>query len=339
MAPIKAIIILGLIQTVFSASGHWEFQVIRTWGDEGIVNATRWDGHRHPVTLQFDACGVMEPKSWTNCGGLGWERYYATQHKYLCFKSRQKGDCDNIGEFYCPYWSCPHAHSRAPGSGVRLLRPPANCSLGRCNPIAYDIRDPGDPKWSQEVIAGVRIDGKGIDPGAIIKIVKSWVVNPTSCLRLKPHSAAGTPPTVRLHPSCPLQTWGPLEFPLWEIVNATHQLQLVANPSLGSDCWLCTSVTTWTYIGLGVNGIVTPEHSGTAWPVWPSVTSVGNASCVRGTGTQPNVTANCTQIWQLNSDTLYRPPNGTYFSCSDGVYARLNGSRCSLCAIIILPQI
>lgn len=98
MAPIKVIIILGLIRTVFPASGHWEFQVIRTWGDEGIVNATRWNGHHHPVTLQFDACGIMEPK-----GGLRWEWYYATQHEYLCFKSRQRGDCDNVGEFYCPY--------------------------------------------------------------------------------------------------------------------------------------------------------------------------------------------------------------------------------------------
>jgi hypothetical protein len=64
-----------------------------------------------PVSLLFDACvAINKLCEDTGCGfgGLGWERSYTSNKKYMC-----QGDnywCNNEGYHFCPYWSCVMGH-------------------------------------------------------------------------------------------------------------------------------------------------------------------------------------------------------------------------------------
>jgi hypothetical protein len=88
-------------------------------------------------------------------------------------------DCDNDQEGYYPYCSCPHSHTLSLTSSMELLQPSAggSCPSSGCNPIKYSISDPNNRLWDGEVLAGIRIDGRGRDPYGLIKIVKT-VTNP-----------------------------------------------------------------------------------------------------------------------------------------------------------------
>jgi hypothetical protein len=64
-----------------------------------------------PVSLLFDACVAIDQGyklcGGTACGygGLGWERTYTSNEKYMC-RGDNSWPCNNKGYHFCPYWSC-----------------------------------------------------------------------------------------------------------------------------------------------------------------------------------------------------------------------------------------
>lgn len=102
MSHLLTIILLQAANNECTNEGIWSFQMKWTW-DDGVINSTGWDRKPSSVTLYFDAF-PNTALGWSSCDGL--YRAYATVHKYLCVKYHQKRDCDDVGEFYCPYWQC-----------------------------------------------------------------------------------------------------------------------------------------------------------------------------------------------------------------------------------------
>jgi hypothetical protein len=61
-----------------------------------------------PVSLLFDACVAINKlcgHTGYGCGGLGWERTYISNKKYMC-QEDNSWLCNNEVYHFCPYWSC-----------------------------------------------------------------------------------------------------------------------------------------------------------------------------------------------------------------------------------------
>nr|AEO17024.1 envelope glycoprotein [Dasyprocta leporina] len=187
----------------------WEFELRAVspwgikWGERSkllgpLINRTVRAKPGDPVTLYFDACAAINSANEANklypptggetkfplvgCGGLGWERDYSNNEKYMC---PWKGDwCSGIGEFGCVYWSCVGQATWQKGSSLKRLKPPPSCSLGTCNPVTLNILDPQDPEWEEGKDFGLRIDGRGLDPGTVVHIKRRTYTLATSSLQV-----------------------------------------------------------------------------------------------------------------------------------------------------------
>ncbi|XP_063148928.1 endogenous retrovirus group 3 member 1 Env polyprotein [Candoia aspera] len=139
--------------------------------------------------LKFDVCQVINNNSWPkgNCGGLGWERHYMLEEKYLCAfpfpeghngRAANEPECDAQDWNYCPYWKCVTAATwtQQPMRGLRLKLQKgvaqSDCKIGECNPVIMTLT----PVKPLTYTYGILIYGKGSDPGAIIRLeVKSII--------------------------------------------------------------------------------------------------------------------------------------------------------------------
>lgn len=220
------LLLLGLLglYACQANSGHWEFQA-QLYGTNPMVilNRTRWDPSQPTVYLYFDACPI-ETKNpgqnsyFTGCGGLSWEREYQTNNKYVCPEWRQPpggqgrlSHCRDILDWFCLYWDCPMDYGGYLNTPLTQLPSNPNCQQGTCNPIRYTIQDPTNQEWVNSRRMSVRVDGRGRDPGVIIRIQKVWAPSPPVIiptprpplfpLAPEPKGNLTDPPTPNLHTS------------------------------------------------------------------------------------------------------------------------------------------
>jgi hypothetical protein len=102
------------------------------------------------------------------CGGLGWERTYTSNEKYMC-QGDNSWPCNNEGYHFCPYWSCVSWATWLRATHLALLQKSTttpNCSQGICNPVNFTVLKPSD--WTQGQKISIRIDGQGFDPRTLL---------------------------------------------------------------------------------------------------------------------------------------------------------------------------
>jgi hypothetical protein len=139
-----------------------------------------------PVSLLFDACAPIDQVyrlcggTSCGCGGLGWERAYTLNEKYMCW-----GDnCWSCGEEnyqFCPYWSCVSWATWHGANYTALIQKGTTTSKynqGTCNPVNFTVLKPSD--WTQGQIIGIRIDGRDFDPGSLLHLKLITVTHESS---------------------------------------------------------------------------------------------------------------------------------------------------------------
>ncbi|XP_064032325.1 endogenous retrovirus group 3 member 1 Env polyprotein [Pogoniulus pusillus] len=149
-----------------------------------------------PLWVTFDACQAIDNDGASTCGNMGWRRYYSRQEKYIC--PEDPGQCRQYrnspvyvveapwvpiqerAQYYCGEtgWNCVcwATWKKGPNScvglraGVKRGIPSANCTAETCNPVNLTIYD--IEKWEKAKYTryGVRIAGKGSDPGVILDV-------------------------------------------------------------------------------------------------------------------------------------------------------------------------
>jgi hypothetical protein len=71
-----------------------------------LVSRTQVVSPDKPVSMLFDACAAIDQGGCgcigCGCGGLGWERAYTSNDKYMC-RGDNSWPCDDVGSYYCPY--------------------------------------------------------------------------------------------------------------------------------------------------------------------------------------------------------------------------------------------
>jgi hypothetical protein len=97
-----------------------------------------------PVSMFFDACVAIDHSRsggvGCGCRGLAWERDYTSNDKYMYHRDNA-WPCDNVGSYYCPYWSCVSWATRKRAKYTAFLHKriaAPNCTPGNCNPVNFD---------------------------------------------------------------------------------------------------------------------------------------------------------------------------------------------------------
>lgn len=180
------------------------------------------------MSLYFDACPNIASSFSSGCGGLNWEREYRGNNKYVCLgweeePKLKRGFCSDPENWFCDSWGCPNLFY--PGYGtfnwdkVPFTQLPSspNCQQGTCNPIKYTITDPNHKDWLKGRQVGVRIDGRGKDPGMIV-IFKKVCISHVKIPIPKPSLF----PLVSLVPQSNSSQTLPSPMPDLYLVNSTH---------------------------------------------------------------------------------------------------------------------
>jgi hypothetical protein len=122
-----------------------------------LISRTQVFSHDKPVSMLFDACVAIDKGGCegTGCEGLARERAYISNDKYKC-QGDNSWPCDDVGSYYCPYWSCvswatwqrgKHAASFTKGKLP-------DCTHSTCNPINFTVLKPSDctrgPNWHED---------------------------------------------------------------------------------------------------------------------------------------------------------------------------------------------
>jgi hypothetical protein len=131
--------------------------------------------------MLFDACVAIDKGGCegTGCEGLARERAYISNDKYKC-QGDNSWPCDDVGSYYCPYWSCVSwatwQRGKHAASFTRGKLP--DCTHSTCNPINFTVLKPSD--WTQGQVISIRIDGKGLDPGSLMHLKLVTVTHKSS---------------------------------------------------------------------------------------------------------------------------------------------------------------
>jgi hypothetical protein len=81
-----------------------------------------------------------------DCGVLNWERAYTSNEKYMC-RRNSSWPCDDVGSYYCPYWSCVSWATWERTEHTALFHKGTvapNCTPGTRNPINFTVLKPSD---------------------------------------------------------------------------------------------------------------------------------------------------------------------------------------------------
>jgi hypothetical protein len=100
--------------------------------------------------------------------------------KYMCRRDNS-WSCDDIGSYYCPYWSCVSWATWERTKHASLLHKGTaapNCTPGTCNPVNFTVLRPSDWTWGH--IIGIRIDEKGLDPETLMHLKLVTVTHKSS---------------------------------------------------------------------------------------------------------------------------------------------------------------
>jgi hypothetical protein len=133
-----------------------------------------------PVSLLSDACAAIDKLcggTGRGCGGLGWERTFTSNEKYMC-RGDNSWPCNNEGYQFCSYWSCVSWAKWHRATHLALLQKGTttpNCSQGTCNPVNFSVLKPSD--WTQGQIISIRIDGQGFDPRTLLHLKLTTVTH------------------------------------------------------------------------------------------------------------------------------------------------------------------
>jgi hypothetical protein len=79
--------------------------------------------------------------------------------------------CDDVGSYYCLYWSCVSWATWERTKHTALLHKGTvapNCTPGTCNPVNFTVLRPSD--WTRGHVIVIRIDEKGLDPGSLMHL-------------------------------------------------------------------------------------------------------------------------------------------------------------------------
>jgi hypothetical protein len=100
--------------------------------------------------------------------------------KYMCWGDNS-WPCDDVGSYYCPYWSCVSWATWQGAKHAALLhkgKAAPDCTHGTYNPVNFTVLKPSD--WTQEHIIGIKIDAKDLDPGSLIYLKLVTVTHESS---------------------------------------------------------------------------------------------------------------------------------------------------------------
>jgi hypothetical protein len=78
-----------------------------------------------------------------------------------------------MGSYYCPYWGCVSWATWQRVKQAALLhkgKVAPNCNHGTCNPVNFTILKLSD--WTRGQVISIRIDGKGLDHGSLIHLMR-----------------------------------------------------------------------------------------------------------------------------------------------------------------------
>jgi hypothetical protein len=124
------------------------------------------------VSMFFDACAAIDKGG---CGGIGygygglaWERAHTSNEKYMYRRDKSRPR-DDVGSYYCPYWSCVSWATWQRAKHATLLhkgKAAPDCTHGACNPVNFTVLKASNWTWGH--IIGIRISGKGLDPRTLI---------------------------------------------------------------------------------------------------------------------------------------------------------------------------
>jgi hypothetical protein len=92
---------------------------------------------------------------------------YTLNDKYMCWGDNS-WPSDDMGS-YCSYWSCVSWATWQRRKHTDFLHKRTavpNCTPGTCNPVNFTVLKPSD--WTQGHVIGIRINGKGLDPGTLM---------------------------------------------------------------------------------------------------------------------------------------------------------------------------
>jgi hypothetical protein len=134
------------------------------------------------VAIDQGGCGDIEYDCVVDygCGGLTWNRACSSNEKYMC-RGDNSWSCDDIGSYYCPYWSCVSWATWQRVKHAALLHKETAAPIftpGTCNPVNFTVLKPSDWTWGH--IIGIRIDEKGLDPGTLMHLKLVTVTHKSS---------------------------------------------------------------------------------------------------------------------------------------------------------------
>jgi hypothetical protein len=148
-----------------------------------IVIRTQVFDPEKPVSLLFDACVAIDKLgggTGCGCGGLGWERTYTSNEKYMCWGDNS-WPSNNEGYHFCPYWSCISWATWHGATHLALLQKGTttlNCNQGTCNPVNFTVLKPSD--WTQGQIISIRIDDQGFHSRTLLYLKLTTVTHESS---------------------------------------------------------------------------------------------------------------------------------------------------------------
>nr|XP_054099052.1 MLV-related proviral Env polyprotein-like [Callithrix jacchus] len=160
-----------------------------------LANLTLEYVPRQPITFPLDLCTLLgESLSVNNidktkkggrtgvkgigCGTTEAKKQLQTMGLYLCSGSTpdKKWNCDDLYEFFCPYWGCESistitGYTKNRDTFISFTRdsPPSPCHTGSCNPLKITVLYP-DGRWATRRTWGLRVYMSGWDKGNIFTI-------------------------------------------------------------------------------------------------------------------------------------------------------------------------
>nr|XP_054106947.1 endogenous retrovirus group FC1 Env polyprotein isoform X1 [Callithrix jacchus]XP_054106948.1 endogenous retrovirus group FC1 Env polyprotein isoform X1 [Callithrix jacchus]XP_054106949.1 endogenous retrovirus group FC1 Env polyprotein isoform X1 [Callithrix jacchus]XP_054106950.1 endogenous retrovirus group FC1 Env polyprotein isoform X1 [Callithrix jacchus]XP_054106951.1 endogenous retrovirus group FC1 Env polyprotein isoform X1 [Callithrix jacchus]XP_054106952.1 endogenous retrovirus gro len=304
----------------------------------------------------------------TGCGrSTDAEKRLQSVDFYLCPGDHPDTSCQQVYEFFCPYWTCVTLATYSGGptqsSTLSIARNslPKTCTIGACNPLTITIHNPNSAHWYFGMTWGLRLYVTGFDYGTLFTIQKRVLVPRSPPKPIGPLTDLGVPMfhqhLDKVSSTVPLPIPAPPSWPqhqylqssLMSILNGMHQLLNVTQPKLAQDCWLCIKTKPPYYIGLGVEATLNISPlSCQALPHSLMLGDVsGNASCLISTGYNLSASpfqATCNQslLISLNASVSYQAPTNTWLACTSGLTRCINGTEPEpvLCVLVhVLPQV
>jgi hypothetical protein len=148
-----------------------------------LISCTQVFSPDKPLSRFFDACAARQGLIWRYrlwLWGLAWERAYTSNDNYMCHRD-SSWPCNDIGSYYCPYWNCVSWATWPRAKHAVLLHEGTaapDCTRGTYNPVNFTVLRPSDWTWGH--IIGIRIDGKGLDPGSLMHLKLVTVTHESS---------------------------------------------------------------------------------------------------------------------------------------------------------------